>query len=130
MAKRQKRGMDSIDALEANQREVQSTIQRLREQLEEAERKEKENASKLRDARIRDMGESIQPYVVRFNKLNFNIFDFLDDVSGALERGDAVLVSGKEYRKTQEHSSTSPVAEPSEDTQIADTDGEDETDVI
>ena len=123
MARRATKGMDNIEALETNQRLFESNVQRLKEQLEEAERQQRENALKLQEAKIKNVGEKIQPYVVQFNTLNLNIFDFLNDVSGALERGEVVLVSGKEYRKKQETVKTADNVSSQTDAQAQVTNG-------
>lgn len=116
MAK-QKKGASELSLLEAKQAQYEASVKQLQEQLQEAMRKEQENKQKLRVARIANLGNSVEPFVLKFNGFGINIFDFMNDAQEAISRGDAIIVNGNTYKKSMQEAGSvvKPSAEPDAD---------------
>ena len=98
MARMKKTGKEDLTAMQEKALKGLSDIEQLRAMLAQREKEQRELEQKIEAETIRKLGSDVQPYVVRFNDANLNVFDFLNDACGAFERGEAVLISGKEYK--------------------------------
>lgn len=121
MARKVGRGKNDLVSLQEKQLKGQEELESLRALLAQKEKEQRELEQQVESETIRSLGEEVQPFVVRFNKSNLSIFEFLKDACGAIERGEAVVISGHEYKSSRPASfgtDTSSMSEEDEEEDV------------